>query len=156
MASNVVNQVAYLQTTRQFPLEAIELTSELDKAYVDIANAVNSRIIGIFPTTRSAITGENWFLEKNKKQQVLRQVYKFTNTNNIPHGIDVKRVNRFTKCYGSYTDGTNWYGAIYASNVAIPGQISFYITPTDIVFVVDAAAPVLTDGTIVLEWLSQV
>jgi len=52
---------------------------------------------------------------------------------------------------------TNSYGLIFGSNSAttIPGQISFYITATQIIFIVDGAAPALTSGRIVLTWLSQ-
>ncbi len=63
-------------------------------------------------------------------------------------------IDQFTRMYGQYTDGTNWYGLIAASNVAIPGQITFHVTPTQIIFVVGAGAPFLTRGNIVLEWLA--
>ena len=154
-ASNIVNQTAYLRTTREFPAQDKTLGIELNKAYVDIANVVNSRTIGLFPTGRSAITGEAWYLT-GSKQQTLRQVYKFTSTANILHGIKTQGFTGFTIKYGDYTDGTNWYGLISGTSVAIPGQISFYCTPTDIVFVIGAGAPALTSGIIVLEWLAQV
>lgn len=155
MSTNVVNQVAYLRTSRSFPIEIQQLTVELDKAYVDTANAVNNRIISIFPTTRPAINGESWFIRNNERQQGFRQVYVFTTTANILHGIDFTKVDRFTRNFGEFTDGTNWYGLINGSNVVIAGQISFYLTPTNIVFVTGGGAPVLTRGNIVLEWLSQ-
>lgn|SRR5574338_1071860 len=156
MSSNVVNQVSFLPTTKSFPIDSDELSFELNKAYVDIANSVNSRIIGVFPTNRPAITGESWFVNKNQKQQVLRQVYPLKSTNNIPHGIDLRRVSRFTNCYGSFTDGTNWYGAFYAGSTAIAGQITFYIDPMNIVIVPGGGAPTVSDGTIVLQWQSLV
>jgi hypothetical protein len=72
------------------------------------------------------------------------------------HGINFASITLMTqKCYGSYTDGTNWYGVIYSSSVGIAGQVTFYVTPTNIVVTVDAAAPAVTSGIIVLEWLSQ-
>lgn len=156
MTANVVNQVAYLRTTREFPEELHQFTVESNKAYVDTANAINIRTIGIFPTNRPAIGGESWFLMANRRQQNLRQVYTFNAPTpaTIPHGLKLVEINRFTKCSGSFTDGTNWYGLLFASNVAIAGQISFFIDPTNIVINVDAGAPALTSGTIVLEWLS--
>lgn len=150
-----MNQVAYLRTSRQFPPELEGLTVEVDKAYIDTANAINNRIISIFPTTRPAINGESWFITQNQKQQGFRQVYTFTTTANIAHGIDVTRISRFVRNWGEYTDGTNWYGLIHGSNVAIPGQITFYVSPTNIVFLVGAGAPALTSGIIVLEWISM-
>lgn len=154
--NNIVNQVAYLRTTREFPFDNIkQLTVEINKSYVDTANAVNNRIIGIFTANFPAITGENWFITSTR-QQSLRQIYQFTTTNPIPHGINFNTISRFTKTYGEFTDGTNWYGLIPGSNVAIAGQISFYLTPINITFLTGAGAPTLTNGTIVLEWLSQV
>lgn len=155
MSSNVVNSVAFLRTSRNFPEDLNQLTVESNKSYVDIAAAVNDRIIGLFPTTRPAITGETYFIT-SAKQQTLRQVYTFTSTSNIPHNVQVTDPNQFTSCFGSYTDGTNGYGLMYGSNGGtIPNQISFYLTSTDIVFEVDAGAPSLTSGRIVLTWLSN-
>lgn len=156
MSSNVVNQVAYLRTSREFPPELQQLTVEANKAYVDTANAVNNRTISIFPTNRPAINGESWFLVGNQRQQGFRQVYSFTTTANIAHGINTAEISQFTRKFGDFTDGTNFYGLISGTNVAIGGQISFYVTPTNIVFVTGAGAPALTSGTIVLEWISEV
>jgi hypothetical protein len=157
MTANVVNQMPYLRTSRNFPLEAQPLSVELDKSYVDIANAMNTRTIGIYPMNRPAVNGESWFLSSGQKQQALRQVYPFTATGSIAHNILWSSVSQISpRCYGSFNDGTNWYGAIYASNTAIAGQISFYVTPTNIVILGGAGAPSIVSGIIVLEWLSQV
>ena len=156
MTTNVVNQVAFLRTSRNFPEDSQPLSVEINKSYVDIANAVNSRTIGIFPTSRPALTGEGWFLKNNQKQQTFRQVYTFTSTANIAHGITTTQITGFTRLYGTFTDGINTYGLVAGSNVAIAGQIGFYITPTNIVFVSGGGSPALTSGLIVLEWLSNV
>lgn len=155
MTSNVVNQVPYLRTSREFPTETDQLTVEINKAYIDTANAVNNRTISIFPVNRPAVNGESWFITNNLRQQGFRQVYIFTTTASIPHGINFSNVERFTNNFGEFTDGTNWYGLIHGCNVAIAGQISFYVTPTDIVFLTGGGAPSLTKGNIVLEWISQ-
>jgi len=156
MTSNVVNSVPFLRTSRNFPEELHQLTVEINKSYVDIANTVNVRTIGLFPTNRPAITGECYFLVKNQRQQTLRQVYTFTTTAAIDHNIPVNDPNQFTSCFGSYTDGTNSYGIIWGTTVAIAGQISFYVTATQIVFLVGGAAPSISSGRIILTWLSQV
>lgn len=158
MSNNIVNQTPYLRTSRNFPVDLQQLVVEVNKSYIDTANAVNSRTISIFPTNRPAINGESWFLFNNQRQQAFRQIYTFTTTANIPHGVMVVDPAQFVRCFGTYTDGTNSYGLIYGSNVAIPGQISFYITATNIVFVVGAGAPTIDPdfpGVVVLEWLSQ-
>lgn len=132
-----------------------QFTIQANKAFVDTANAVNSRTIGIFPTSRPAINGEAWFLTANQKQEALRQVYPVTSTSAINHGITVVTLSQFIRCWGNFTDGTNAYGLIFGSSVAIAGQISFYITPTQIVFLIGAGSPAFTSGTVILEWLSQ-
>ena len=152
--SNIVNQVAYLRTTREFPEKLEELVVQIDKAYLDIAAAVNVRTIGIFAVNKPSITGEGWFLT-NLKRQTLRQVYSFTTLASIAHGIPLSEV-KITRAYGSFTDGINWYGIIFGSNVAIAGQRSFYIDPTNIVFLAGAGAPAFVSGLVVIEWLSQV
>lgn len=161
--NNVVNQVAYLRSSREFPKELHQLSVEVDKSYLDTANAINVRTIGIFPTNRPAITGEGWYLTRNQKQQSFRQAYIFTSTADIPIGFKVSNIAQFSRLHGVYTIGTNtnWYGLIPATPVAIAGQISFYVfvdvtsTTTDLIrFVVGAGAPALSYGTIVLEWLS--
>jgi hypothetical protein len=123
--------------------------------YVDVASAVNNRVISIFPTRKPAITGESWFISQNKRQQTLRQVYTFTSTAAINHDIDLTRIDGFTFTFGEYTDGTNWYGLVPGSNVAIAGQVSFYVSPTQIVLLSGAGAPAVTSGRLVLTWLSD-
>jgi hypothetical protein len=163
MSASIINNAAFLRTSRDFPEDLHMGFRETNKAYIEIAEKVNERIIGLFTTTRSTITGEAWFLLNNQRQQSFRQVYMLTVTagvfNSINHGIKVVTPFQFNpKCYGSYTDGTNSYGLIFGSNSAtsIPGQISFYITATQIIFIADAAAPTPTAGMVLLEWISQV
>lgn len=153
MSSNVANSVSFLRSSREFPEDPRNLVIEISKTYQEIATSVNSRVIGLFPTNRPAITGEEWFIT-SQKQQTLRQIYTFTSTAAIPHGINFTNIDRFTSCYGEFTDGTNWYGLISGSNVAIAGQISFYLDPTNINFLTGAGAPAITKGNIVLSWLS--
>ena len=148
----------YLKGQWQFPYDDLRgLSHQVDIAYIDISSKVNARTIGTFAVNFPLVTGERWYLSGGSTpQQSLRQVYTFTGAGNIPHGINLAAVSQFTsKCYGSYTDGTNWYGVIFASSVGIAGQVTFYITPINIVVLVDAGAPAVTSGTIVLEWLSQ-
>lgn len=135
-----------------------KLSFEVDKSYVDVANAVNNRTIGIFPTNRSIVTGEGWFLKGNQKQQSFRQVYTFTSASTFPiaHGLNLSSVERFTRLWGTYTDALgNWYGIIGATSVPIAGQLTFYVTATNIVFSFGAGLPVMVRGQVILEWLSN-
>jgi len=159
--NKLINTVPYIKSSREFPSDPNDLSVVITRTYIEIAASINERTIGLFPVTKSAITGEAWFVDNNQKQQTLRQVYTFTTTANIPHNIELSgattfaNVSRFTRCFGAFTDGPNWYGLIFGSNVAIAGQISFYITPTNIVFLTGAGAPALTKGNIVLEWMTN-
>lgn len=147
----------FLRTSRAFPPDIEKISIEINKAYIDIANAVNARDIGLYPTNRPSVNGQSWYFDRNNKQQGLRQIYPFTTAPaNVAHGISVGKISGFSNCYGSYTDGTNWYGAMWGSNTAIVGQVSFYLDGTDIVILSGAGAPTVTRGIIVLEWLSQV
>lgn len=147
----------FLRNQRNFPFEDLRrLSNEVDRAYIDIAQKINSRVIGLYAVGNQIVTGESWYLTgQPTRQQTLRQVYPFTATGNIAHGINFASVSAFTAPFGSFTDGTNYYGAIYASNVAIIGQVTFYVTPTNIVILAGVGAPAITQGYIVLEWLSQ-
>ena len=153
-----IQQDAFLRQQRNFPRDNPQaLTVEIDKAYIDIASRVNARIIGRYAVNFSSVTGEEWFLAgQANKQQTLRQLYSFTGAGNVPHGINWSSVALISpRSYGTFTDGTNWYGAIYAGSTAIVAEVSFYVTPTNIVVVSGAGAPSITSGIIILEWLSQ-
>lgn len=164
---NVVNTVPFLKTSRDFPEDDENLSVEMDKAYIEIAQAINLRIIGIFSLNRPSITGESWFITSSK-QQTLRQIYKVPSGiitgSTIDLGFKIANISMFSpKCYGTFTDGTDTYGIIYASNVDIAGQVSFYLhvnaanpKSDQIVFEVGAGAPTITSGIVLIEWLSDV
>jgi hypothetical protein len=155
MTTNIINQVAYLRTTRNFPTDQNILVEEISKAYLDTALCVNARTIGLFPTNRPAVTGERFYLTGNREQQGFRQVYTFTATTAITHNITNVIPGQFLNCFGSYTNSVDTFGLIFGSSVAIAGQISFYVTSTQIIFVVGAGAPALSSGVIVLQWVSR-
>jgi hypothetical protein len=160
---NVVNQVAYLRTSREFPEEIHQLAVEDNKAYVDIALAVNNRIIGIFPINRPAITGESWFLTTNR-QQTLRQVYSFgaiaAGTElDIPHGIT--NFVQFTRIYGTVITVVPDYRPLpYVDPITLTTGIGLLVGTVAgvgvIRIIVGATSPNITSGTVVLEWLSAV
>src|SRR5258708_15134479 len=142
MSSNIANTVAYLRTSRDFAEDVPTLCRDVSKAYIDTANSVNVRTIGIFATNRSSINGESWYIA-SQKQQGFRQIYAFTSFASIPHGLNLTQIDRFVRLFGSYTDGTNWYGIIGGTNVAVAGEVIFYIDPVNIVFL-SAVAPAVT------------
>lgn len=154
--SGNVQQSPYLRQQRTFPLDQQELTVEIDKTYIDIANKVNARTIGLFALGAQIVTGEQWYLRGSaQKQQTLRQIYTFTAAGSILHGISTSTISGFTKIYGTFTDGTNWYPLPYVDVTAANNQVNVYVSPTNIVITRGAGSPpAITSGFVVLEWLS--
>ena len=152
-----LQQSPYLREQRQFPSDDLqELARQTDQAYIDIANKVNDRTIGVFAVNFEIVTGEQYYVAGSpKRQQSLRQLYIFHAAGSFPHGINFSSLSFFTHPWGSYTDGTNWYGVIYSNNNPIANQVTFYVTPTNIVVTVNGTAPVPTSIYINLEWTSQ-
>ena len=164
--NNIVNEVPYLRTSRQFPEDLKQLTVEINKSYIDIANAVNNRTISIFPKNLPAITGESWFIT-SQKQQTYRQIYTFGTIASgteldIPTNINPNNILRFTKIYGTVTLSTGddfrplpyvdpntltTSMALLVGQVAGQQQIRIVLGPT---------APNVGSGCVVLEWLSRV
>jgi hypothetical protein len=159
MSSNTVNQVPYLRTSRDFPQEAQPLSLELNKAYIDIANSVNARTIGLFPSSNAGITGEAWFVAgSNQKQQSLRRVYPFTASMLIfPHQINLSEISGFVRIFGTFVDsGGSWYPLAYVDVVAASNQVNLIVNTTNIVITLGGGSPPsLMRGYVVLEWLAN-
>lgn len=157
--NNITNQIGFLRNSRTFPEDLHQLTVEVNKAYVDTALVVNNRIISTFSVNKPSRDGENWYFT-TQRQEGFREVYRFTSGGaiiaDIPLGFTLASISQPTRCWGQYTDGTSFYGIIWASSVAIAGQVTFYLTPDVIRFVVGAGAPTINSGFVVIEWISQV
>lgn len=158
-------QAPYLREQRNFPSDDLQaLGVEIDRSYVDISQKVNARTIGLFALQTAIVTGEKWFLAgQPNSQQTLRKTFTFNSAGNIPHGINFNSVYAFTRGFGSYTDNatpdptvSNYYGVIFGSSVSIAGQVSFYLTPTNVVVLSGAGAPTIVSGLLVIEWLSNI
>jgi hypothetical protein len=157
--SSIIQQAPYLRVQRNFPNDNPQnLSVELDRAYTDIASKMNTRTIGTFAVNFPIVTGEQWFVAgSNQKQQTLRQIYTFTAAGNIAHGINFSNISGFTRIYGTFTDGTNWYPLPYVDAVSATNQVALKVTPTNIVITGGAGSPPsISSGYVVLEWLSLV
>ncbi len=156
MANTVFNQSPFLRTSRSFPIDAQALSVEIDRTYIDVANTVNDRTIGIFATNRPVINGEAWFLMGIQgKRQALRQVYQITGAGSIPHGINVSQIGGFTRIYGTFTNGSIWYPLPYVDAAAATNQVQITVTATNIVITAGGGAPAIVSGTVVLEWITS-
>lgn len=153
MATNTPFKVPFLRVQRLFPQEAQPLSVEIDRSYTDIANAVNTRTLGVFPTNGSVQNGETWFSGGNQFNGI-RAVYLVTGTGNIAHLIDTTLISGFTRIYGTFTDGSIWYPLPYVNEVAANNQVSLTVTSSNIVITAGAGAPpTVSSGFVVLEWV---
>lgn len=151
-------QQPYLPTTRQFPAQnATQLEPELVKSYIDTAQAVNVRTIGIFEQLQ-IVTGERWFSTVNNtvKRQTYRQVYTFgaiaAGANlAITHGIT--GVTSFTRIYGTCNTALPDSRPIPYASVAANSNIDLRVTSTQIIIANGAGGPNINNGIIVLEYL---
>lgn len=158
MSSNSGNQVPYLRTSREFPQEAQPLSLELNKFAIDVANVVNVRTIGIFPTSQRAINGEEWYIgSANQKQQAQRQAFLFSDSNlTITHNISPNNVSYFTRIWGTFFDGTFWNTLPYVDTTAANNQINVQVNATQIIVTKGGGSPpAIAKGIIVLEWISN-
>jgi len=159
MSNNSINlqQAPYLLEQRQFPGSNVgALAAQMDLAYIDIAQKVNAREIGLYALGYPTITGEAWFFRgPSYRQQGVRQIFQFTGAGPIIHNLDFAGINRFVHGYGSYTDGTNWYGVVFGTSVALAGQVTFWVDPVNINVIVGGGAPAVTSGIVVIEWISN-
>lgn len=160
MSTNFINQVAYLRTSREFPEELHQLTVEVNRSYLDIANCVNARTIGLFPVNRPSQTGESWYFT-SVRQQTLRQVYEFGPiaagaTLTIPYKTN--GFNRLVRLFGAVkTDVPDERPIPFASTTANANiQVRLDTVNLLIIITLGAASPNVTSGFVVFEWLSQV
>jgi hypothetical protein len=138
----------YLREQRDFPEEPAMLTVELSKSYIDTANAVNDRTIGLFAIDNTIVNGENWYFQ-GKKQQGIRRVYRVSDSQlSQPHGIDFSKVDYFTRISGTFFDGTQWSALPYGTVIIVN------VDATNLVLVKAGGAPSIVKGVIILEWVN--
>lgn len=153
---NNIVKTGFLRTSREWPKEIDKLVVTIDKTYIEIADKVNSRTIGIYPTNRPAITGNGYFFS-NAKQDSFRQIYPITASGSFPHNIDTKFVDYFGAIYGIFTDGTIWYSLPYVDVVNVTNQIALTVDSTNFIITPGAGTPpTISRGFVVLEWIARV
>lgn len=155
MSTNIINGSPYLRTSRSFPDTAEALSVELVKSYIETAQAVNDRAIGLYSVNKPSITGQGWFFS-GRKQESFRQVYTFTAAGSIAHGIDTSGIYGFSNMYGVIYDGTNWYPLPYVDVTNVNNQVSLSVSSTNIVVTAGGGSPPsISSGFVVLEWIAN-
>lgn len=160
MIGNRTNRMPFLITSRYWPNDPVTLQPTLNQSYIEVAQAVNSRIIGIFQPLAS-VTGETWFEEvpgqmPMERTQTYRKIFRFGAiaagaTLSIPHAI--ANVQQFTRMYGTCITETPDYRPIpYASATAVDEQIELNGTTTVLNIINGASAPNIESGILVVEF----
>jgi len=156
---NTLNSTAFLRTSREFPEEIKALTQEINKSYLEIANAVNGRTIGLFPTTKPAVTGNNYYLNSTKRQQSVRQTWTFTSsTLTITHGLNLSNITYVPLIYGTFMDSSTniFYPLPYVDVSSANNGVSVKLTSTQIIITAGSGSPPnVSTGLITIEWLQQ-
>lgn len=151
MSSPIANKSSMVRSYRKFPEDPKLLITELSRGWVESANAINDRVIGFY-NPAPTITGKQYSFN-GQVPQSLRQTFTFTgSTTSIAHGL--QSITQIVAQYGWFTDGSIWYPLPYVNPVAA-NQVGIYTDSTNINIVKGGSAPVITSGTIVLEWLQN-
>ena len=152
-----VQQSPFLREQRNFPAESIQAFSlEVDRAYVDIAQKVNTRTIALFGNQNIIVTGERWFLaNQSEGKQTQRFLLQFSSAGSFIHNLDLLTSLGVTKITGTFTDGTNWYPLPYVSATNVTDQVSIVVTQTSIIITAGSTAPSITSGFVIVEFLSS-
>jgi len=121
-------QVPYLPTSRKFPRDPGELETTLSKTYIEIAQAVNRRTIGVYNKIQ-VVTGNQYFSDVNNNvqnpiqfRQSYRQTYEIATlpgpaTNSIPGNIQNLNQVTFVNIYGVAQDRANFAVALTPWNM---------------------------------------
>lgn len=150
----------FLQTSTFFPDDFDEFRVKFLEVYRNIANATNTREVGIYDLVEF-LSGEQWFTVGNaqKKRRTFRKVFSIGAiaagaTSLTAHGLT--NVTSFTHIYGTaVTDAPDNRPLPYVSTVAVNQQISLRVTATDIEIINGAASANITSAIVVLEYLKN-
>ena len=159
----------YLKVQWMFPNDELRsLSSQIDKAYIDIAQKVNSRIIGIYPQNKQVVTGSRWYLDGfTSPLQVLREVIVFPAIASgafLNINTNIQNEVSFTYIGGvaALTTGTDWRPVPYVDPATLDHSMTVLIEPNpvgakqSVKLVLGAGAPDISGAYIVIEWLSNV
>lgn len=158
-----VSQSLLLVTSKKFPVHKSEdLEPALSKAWVDTAQAVNARTIGIF-NTNSITIGDKYYNNSNPLQlrQAYRKVFSFStisagSTLTIAHAIS--GITEIVHLYGNcITDAsvilTAKYEPLPFVSTTLNEQVSIYMNDTLITIVNGSGNNNILSGTIIVEYL---
>ena len=153
----------FLPTSQVFPEDTSQRLIVLTENFIDISQAVNIREIGIFETNEE-LNGQQFFntTTPSQKRYAFRKVFVLGAlatgaSTTIAHSITgVNSTTNFTHIYGTcVTDNIDNRPIPYASVTNVNEQIEVNVDATNINISNGAAAPNITSGLIVLEYLKN-
>jgi hypothetical protein len=151
----------FLETYRQFPVgDDHNLEKQLINAYVSSSTAINNRTISTFDLhvvgNDDAIpNGERWYPASG--QQRLRDGNRMTiqvsdSVLVVAHNIPL--INKVTRWYGTFFDGTFWWPLPYVDLVSVTNQINISVSSTQVIVTKGAGSPPsIVSGDVVLEYI---
>lgn len=154
------SKAAFLPTYDVFSEDDSQRLYQLNKNYTDTANAVNVRDISLYDTVE-LLNGQQFFTTGNaqKKRYGYRKVFSIGTVNagatlTTAHGLT--GVTLFTRIYGTVITATPDYRPIpYTSTTAVNQQIEIRVDGTNFYVVNGGAAPQISSGIVVLEYLKN-
>lgn len=158
--SPINSQTAFLNTSIVFSDDESQRIYELTKLVTDLANYINIREISQF-VTLEVLNGQQFTDPANTSLNkfVYRQLYYIGQVNagatlNVAHGINT--IVQFTHIYGTVVTAIPDYRPIpRVSTVNVNQQISLDVGPVNFTIINGSAAPQITRGIVVLEYLKN-
>ena len=158
MTFNPANtETTFLPTTYYFPTNFDEFRVKFLESYLLTSNAVNSRDIAIYDEEES-LTGQIWATsDVLTKGSTFRKIFFFDAiaagaTLNIPHGLG-SSISLVTEWKGGIVVSGGFRPLPRVSATAVNEQVSVDISGANIVIVNGAAAPAITNGVVVIEFI---
>lgn len=146
---------SFLQISQRFSEQEDQRLIQHTQLQSDTARYLNTREIATYDLVMIQ-TGQQWFNPASTmiKRYGFRQVYQVSDASlTITHGIP--NLTLCTYIGGGFTDGTLFYPLPYVSAVSVANQIQINVSATQIIVTKGGAAPAITSGVIVLEFLQQ-
>ena len=146
-----------LDENRQFSAKDLnDFLDQFNQAYLQIATQVNRKEFGYYSTQELA-TGKLWYTTPQDYDMIYRKRFDFTTvaqgaTETITHGISSfsKIIDRWGEVI---TDVVDYRGLPYMSVSNVNLGIEIKVNSTQIIIINGSAAPAITSGFAVLEYI---
>lgn len=145
-----------LNENKQFTQEDFpSFLNSFNETYLQIATQVNRKVFG-YISTQQVMTGKQWFVDPQNYKMIYRKRFDFTTiaqgaTETIAHGLS--GFTKIVKRYGEVITAADYRPIPYMSVSNVNLGIEINNDSTNITIVNGAAAPAITSGFVVLEYI---